>query len=307
VRTAAALLVLCAALEATAAPPPGATFAADERGRRFRVAFDPGHRWLVGGSWSASVGGHGRSEQGMGRIEARLLHRHLLGFPEEDVAWKMYQEILSVRLWEGGAPERPLVRLLAYRGTFVRWMKSGFVTIPSSPPKRIPFPLSIGVEVAAGELRTLPESVLAAEIGVVRSEVLFDFWRSRSMGSFAQVGMGPSYDLWLLCPEAGDVGLAHVVAPFSLATASFHHEWWGGKQAVDVRTAFAWAWSSAAGFGPRASASAEYEVVLLAVNDHPVSLFAEAEYHFEGLLQERDPGRHDLRTALGVRLGWPLD
>ena len=297
---------------ASAGPPQSSAYVTDAQGRRFRTRFEPGHRFFFGAGWSTlATGSADVVDAGMGRLGTGLRVRHLLDFPDEDVAWKMYHRILEARLFQGEAEgARPVVEATVYHGRYVRWTRDGFITIPTSPPTRLAFPLNVGAEVSVGELRTRPRSTLAAELGIVRSEVLFDFWRSKRLGSFAQVGIGPEYAIWFLdgTPGAG-LQPSHVVAPFSMLSATVHHEWDSGRQVVNLRVQGAWAWSSRSdAWGARADALASYEIVFLALNDHPLSFFVDLAYRFESLeLRDDDPGRHDLRTTAGLRLGWPLD
>lgn len=270
----------------------------DEAGRRFRLRFDDGRRWTLGGAWSGSWS-TGESSATLARVESSLRYRARLDFPAEGVSWKLYHRTLDVALTlDGRDPRR--ARVLAYEGIFTRWMQDGWITIPTSPPKRLPFPLNIGLRATVGELEVDLETRLT-EIAVLETAIVFDFWRSRELGSYAQLELGPGYGLRLI----GGGELVHVVAPFSAVAADVHHEWESGRQSINARLEAAWRWSSRTGWGPDAAVAVSYELVFLAVNDHPLSLYGEAGWRFRGDV-EPDKGQHDVRLATGLRVGWPL-
>ncbi len=92
-----------------------------------------------------------------GQVETALLFRHVVEQPEEESAWKLYHEMLSGRIWLGDLGDDPVPRIEAtlYRGTYLRWQREGFITLPTSPPRRLQFPLNIGLDVAVGRFETM--------------------------------------------------------------------------------------------------------------------------------------------------------
>lgn len=282
----------------------------DGQGRRLRVGFDTGTRWVAGGGLATGWAGAGDAIA-TGHVETGAFVRHLLDYPADDVAWKMTHAVLPTRLVLRGVDdvERLDLETTLYRGHFTRWTKHGWITVPTSPPKRIPFPLNVGLQGVVGGFATRPNDPgIAAELSIVHTDVVLDFWRARALGSYAQVSVGTSYDLQLLGSFAGTtgiVGVAHVISPFASVELAVHHEYERGRQAVDARVRGAWLWSSQAGWGPRAQAAASYEVIVIAVNDQPVSLYVDAAYRFEGLSSAS--AAHDLRATAGLRFGVPLD
>jgi hypothetical protein len=289
---------------------PESWWAVDEAGRRFRVAFDPGNRWMLGGGYAAGhPAGAGWAGPAAGQVETGLFVRHAVVFPEEQVAWKMYHDVLMGRVWLGDASESPVPLLDAtlYRGTYLRWQREGYVMLPTTPPRRLRFPLNIGLDAVVGRFETMPEGTgLAARIEAVRSHFLLDAWRSREMGLYAQFGIGPAYDLWLAGSfvDAAGVDVEHLVSPGSDLTATVRFETGDGRHAVEGRGSCGWWWSSARGWGVRAEAAASYEFIWLALNDQPLSGYVEAAYRYEQLLEPR--AAHDFRATAGLRFSVPL-
>ncbi len=279
---------------AAAAPPEKArttTWLEDARGRLLRVGFDAGSRWMVGGAVGLTADG-----DVAGALETELAYRSLLDFPDEDVAWKMVHTMLGARVLLDGATRFDDLSLTAtlYEGRYHRWMREGFITVPLNPPKHLPFPLNIGAEGVVCRFETRPDDPeTIGELTVQRAQIVFDFWRSRRLGSTAQIGFGPSYDIVL-----GKDRLTHHIAPFTRATAQVRHEWESGRQVVDVRGDVGYAWSTGDEWVLQATATAGYELIVLAVNDWPLSVFADVEYRF------RDD--HDVRGLAGVRMAIPL-
>ncbi|MBN1772077.1 MAG: hypothetical protein JXB32_12485 [Deltaproteobacteria bacterium] len=282
----------------------------DADGRRFRVAFDPGSRWLLGGGYATGTSaGDGWAGPAAGQVETALLIRHVVDQPEEESAWKLYHEVLSGRVWLGDLGTLPVPRLDAtlYRAAFLRWQRDGFITLPTSPPRRLQFPLNIGLDVTVGRFETLPPATgLAARLELLRSHFLLDAWRSRRLGLYAQFGLGLGYDLWLTGAfgESGDLGVEHLVSPGSDLVAAVRWETDDGRHAVETRGSCGAWWSSERGWGARAETAARYELIWLALNDQPLSAYAEAAYRYESLL---DPAAaHEFRATVGLRLGIAL-
>lgn len=283
----------------------------DGEGRTFRVGFDPGSRWLLGAGWALGMSPDGDwAGVAAGQVETGLLLRHVLVDLEEETAWKLYHEVLRGRLWLGDLGAAPVPRLDAtlYRGAYLRWQRDGFITLPTSPPRRLQFPLNIGLDVVVGRFETTaPATGLAARLELLRAHFLLDAWRSQVPGLYAQFGLGLGYDLWLdgRFGAGGELGVEHLVSPGSDFTAAVRWETVDGRHVVEAAgDCGAW-WSDRRGWGVRAGASATYEVIWLAINDQPLSAYVEAAYRYEQLLP--DPStEHELRATLGLRLGIPL-
>jgi len=283
----------------------------DDVGRRFRVAFDPGSRWMLGAGYAAGrTAGTGWAGPAAGQVETGLLFRHIMDFPDEESAWKLYHEVLVTRVWLGDLGTLPVPRLEAtlYRSAYLRWQREGFITVPTSPPRRLRFPLNIGLDTVVGRFETVPpETGLAARLELLRAHFLLDAWRSRDLGLYAEFGLGLGYDLWLAgrFADGGGLGVEHLVSPGSDFTAAVRYETADGLHAVEARGSCGYWWSNVRGWGLRAQAAASYELIWLAIDDQPLSGYVEASYRYEPLLP--DPAAaHEFRAVLGLRFGVTL-
>ena len=284
--------------------PPGG-WTEDEAGRTFRVGFDPGRRMVLGGGYGPSWSDDPALDTGY--LEVGVAYRHTVDFEEELIVWKLYHRALygQVELGQDGGPR---LRATAYQGRLVRWAEDGRLVLPSSPPASIPFPLNIGVDTTVGEVdyRELDRG-FAAELGALRSEVVFDLWRQRRLRSYAQLGVGPRYDLWLLETPASDgLEVHHLVAPFTAGSFTFHHEAADGHHLFDARLSAAHRLRVGHEWSPLATATLEYEAVLIAINDLPVSSYLEASYRFADT-PIVGQSEHEVRGSAGLRLGIPFN
>lgn len=265
-------------------------WATDADGRSFRVGFDPGSRLVLGAGWLRDDGAN------LAHLEAAWLVR------AEDrgasSTWKLSHTIgaLAIDVGDGAARMSGVV----YRGEYLRWSPQGGIVIPTLPPTRIELPLDVGFDLTLGELRTRPESdKFALEIAPVAADIVFDFWRSRHVGSSLTLAVGPRYDAWI---DRSDKVL-HTVAPFSRAQLTLHHEWCQGKQVLEVSAEGETAWASDDRWVDRAGASASYEWTFLALNDAPLSLRVAGEWRWDELLANEARDGHELRAIAGLRLG----
>src|SRR5262245_17126679 len=180
-----------AARAQAAADPP--TWITDQRGRRFRVRFDPGHR-LFAGAGAAAEGG---ARPGPA-AEVGLSLRAPPPPASAEVFWKRDHEIAHLRLQSasGGATlqGRP------YQGIFLRHSREGSFTVPTTPPLRLALPFDVGVRVEVGRLlapATPGGSPWSLQAGVVRGEAMADLLRSERPGRWITVGLAASYDVAL--------------------------------------------------------------------------------------------------------------
>jgi hypothetical protein len=302
-----AAVVLIGAPAAAEEPEAQQSFAEDDEGRSFRTGFDPGSRIVIGGGYRPLSALSGEPELDIGYLEVGVRYRHRIDFEQGLIVWKLYHQALWANI-DLGSGTGPRLRATAYRGRLVRWAEDGRLVLPSSPPRAVPFPLNVGVETTVGQIdyREQPHG-FSSEIGVIRSEVVLDLWRQRRLGSYAQLGVGPRYDLWLLDdPLAKSIEAHHLVAPFTSGSFTFHHEAADGHHAFDAQLAAAHRLQVDRGWSPMVTASVSYEALLIAINDLPVSSYLASDYQFRD-----DPlvGRseHELRGSLGLRLGLPID
>ncbi|MBL8786615.1 MAG: hypothetical protein JNJ59_17050 [Deltaproteobacteria bacterium] len=257
----------------------------DAEGRSLRVGFDLGSRWLFGASVDPRTG--------TGHFEHALLVRER---DDEGIRWKLDHAFL-----EGAADTHGGWSATLYHGLFLRNSGDGSLVIPFSPtapPLRIVLPADLGFEVALGSVARTPGEHWT--VGVARADLLFDFWRAETAGSYLALRTGMAYEL------AGETAFAHVqhvVTPFSRVGLDLMHTFDSGRQVVLVQAALshrmvvardATAWSNLL------SAHASWEGIVLAIDDAPVSVLAELGF-------DRDADRDVLRATIGLRVGVPTD
>jgi len=302
----AALVLTSLSVRAEESQPPD-PWTEDEEGRSFRVGFDPASRFILGGGYGPSTHGVDEPVVDTGYLEVGVAYRHTTDFEQGLIIWKLYHRALIGRV-ELGHDAGPQLRATAYQGRLVRWAEDGRLVLPSSPPASLPFPINIGVETTVGQIDYREHKPgFSSEIGALRSEIVFDLWRQRRLGSYAQLGVGPRYDLWVLDgPPTDGVEVHHLVAPFTGGSFTFHHEAADGHHVFDAQLAAAHRLRVGHGWSPLATATVHYEAILLAINDLPVSSYVEAAYRFTD-----EPvwghSQHDLRGSAGLRLGLPID
>jgi hypothetical protein len=300
-----ALAVLVAPREASASGPDAGDFAIDASGRRLRVAFDPGRSLDLGVGWTGSrgSGSHLRPETTSDlTLRAGLTYRHRVEFPEEEIAWKLTHRIGQAWL----APDRGWITGELYALHFLRWSRDGSVVLPSSPPRRIGFPLGLGFDVGVGSVDLRRDRIVEGEVGVARGALLFDVVRSPRPGAWLTFGVGPRYALRV----AEGRPVEHVVVPFSEPELAGHLELDRGRHVLSGSVGGGYAWTSAAhaASARQARGALGYAIVVAALNDAPVSLRADATFRFD---DPPLPGRLPLElkggasAVLGLPLGGP--
>jgi len=278
---------MCAVGGAARADGPERRIVRDGEGREMRVGFDLGSRWLIGGSYDP--------HDEVWRVEHGLLFRDR---DDEGVRWKLDHALL-----EGEVDTRGRWSASLYRGLYLRNSGDGSLVIPTSPPIRITLPADLGFELAFGTVAHVGPASGARErwdVGVVRGDVLFDFWRADTAGSYLALRTGMAYGL---TGEAAFARPRHVVTPFSRVGLDVAHTFDSGRQAVLGRAVLSRrlvvardvsAWTT------DVEAEASWEGVILAVNDGPVTLRAAFAY-------EHGEGRDEVVASVGLRLGVPTD
>jgi hypothetical protein len=291
-----------ASLAAPRGQAPESDWTMDSEDRRFRVGFDLARCFALGLAWAPrTVGG----DPSLDRIEldTGLRYRHAIDFPVEGVRYKLYHEVLVSHAALTSPQEAHLESTLS-QFRFMRYSRDGRVVLPSSPPESLPFPLNIGFEATLGSVDFAEAGPgYGAEIRVARVEVVLDFWQRRELGSYAQLGVGPWYSVWLF--GADEPVVDHLVAPFTSGSLVVHHELDQGKHVLEAEVRGGYALSTSSGSAAHALVRASYEAVLLAINDLPVSASATAHYRFEQAPRP-SAGPHEIGASLGVRLGVPL-
>ena len=265
-------------------------------GVRFRVRFDPGERLVLG---AGALGGSGEAGGAAPAAEFGLHLRSEAPAPDRDVYWKRDHELLQVRL----APGRTDGAL--YRGLFLRHSSEGTLTIPLSPPVAVSLPFDVGLRTELGQLVGPPRIPRAGDprllASLVHGEVLADFWRSPQPGRSLSAGLGARYDVVLTRAGAGALTVDHLVAPMSALSLALHGQRSDGLLAGGLRGEGAYRWSSVRKWERSFRAEAEGEVIPLALNDRPLSVYARADVQAAGGLPAPEA-----RVFVGVRLSEPL-
>jgi hypothetical protein len=285
------LLPLATAGAARAAEP--AAWIERPTGVRFRVRFDPGERLLVG------AGARGTRTGAAPALDVGLHLRSGPPAPDRNVYWKRDHHLLLLQL----APAH--LEGALYRGLYLRHSREGTLTIPLSPPVALALPFDVGLRTEIGQLSgplgipTAGDGRLRA--GVVRGEVLADFWRSPLPGRWLTAGVGARYDVGLGRDAAGALAPDHLVAPMTALAAAVHGERRDGLLAGGLRADVAYRWSSVRGWEPSWRAEAEAEATPIAINDRPLSIYARAVVDAGGGFP-----RPEARLFVGLRLSQPL-
>jgi hypothetical protein len=278
----AATLALGAVVATAGAARAEPSCVAGPPGDPFATCFDPGNRLVVG---VALVSGDGLGGAAAG--VASLAVRHVVSTEDPDVFWRLEHVLFDSRIGDS------TFDLAIYRGRFIRHSRDGRIVLPTSPPRKLFLPFDLGAEAALGAIETRDSRERFA-VGVLRTALFVEVLRSPSFRRRVAFGAAGRWDVH---GSAVDLDLSaedHHVAPLSLAMAAVHLESASGLTVLDLAAEGGRAWSSATGWRAAGRASASLERVLVAVEDRPLSLYAEAGY--------AGPGRGKY-AALGVRLG----
>ncbi len=276
-------------------------FVTDERGRPFRVRFDPGSEIRLGLLAGAQT--DGKRFEVRSELELGILYRSFAEFgdKEEDrITWQLDHRFLTGRIQPGDLPGLDLV---AYAGSFLRHSVAPYLVLPTDPPQRFYFPFDVGVEARVGRVRIDPEVI---RLGLAHAAVLLDPWRSGRAGNSLEIGLGVSYDLDLLGgPEFENPEVVHRLAPFTAVSVRWRLEDAAGLTRFDLRGDLTPHWASAGGWQFGSEARARLERVLVAVNDEPIALILQAGY------QRLPPalgfaGAHEFSLLAGLVFGLQL-
>jgi hypothetical protein len=280
-------------------------YAADARGRRLRVRFDPGRRLRLGVAHAPAIEGDDFDAQRW-QLDGGLAWRHVVDFEDEGIRWKLEHQVLDSAVAFAGDGTTIDGELYALR--FLRWSDDGSITLPTTPPRRIGFPFGIGFEAGVGRVDLQRGDGWRGEIGVARGALLLDLLPRREHGGFLTIGVGPRYDLRLAANDAatGAQRAEHLVAPFSQPELTWRQESSDGHHAFEAAARGGYVWTSSAAAGAQVATYARYEVLALAVNDMPVTLGAEVRWRWD---RPARPGEaeHEVLGCWGLRLGLPLD
>ncbi len=295
---AVAVLLMGASAEVFAKPPLAPTasesaYELDELGP-YRVAFPP-HRRVVG-----ELGGTRAAAGQLGTVVGLGLHLSFdADFPDEEIWWRLRHHS-NARLYPGLG----LARVELVNADYLRHDTSSYVLIPAERDIRLPAPFDIVVmwslggadlDVAAGG----GEAFRALTVGSLR--LMADFVRDPTYRHRFAVGAPARYDI-----AFDEAETRHSLAP--LSGLSLFYGWESPRGLFQfsglAETAYVsdivagspdprWRW--------RADASARFEWIPVAVNDFPLSVFADATWTYDHAAKASEYGAH-----AGIRASVPL-
>lgn len=239
-------------------------------GPRSSVCFDLGSRLYVSG--------------GLGGVGFGIQVRRLTRTDEPGTTWRSEHGILRGITW------MDRYRGALYEGRFMRHSREGYLLFPGNPPRRLPVPFDVGLETTALRVegyRSQPDT----RVNVVRGALLADFSRSDDFTRRLALGAVARWDATVRRSNR-DV-TEQSVAPFTVGYLGLYLESASGLTLASLGAEAGYATLGKQGFKRHISAELVVERVLLALNDHPVSLY--------GLGRYDDPGQ-GLRGEIGLRL-----
>ncbi len=270
----------------------------DEHGRVYRVAFPRYDRAVLGYGAQASAASPGHLGQ---HVEFSLRNTLGLDFDEENIWWRFRHTFLEVDYsWSAG---RGRLEPTVLRADYLRHDDSSFIVIPMEQDIKLPAPFDIGVDYELGGfgLRQDGSDWRLERIDIAEAAVLMDFIRDPDYRHRLGIGPAGSYTA-----RRSDDGFVHELAPMSGLQVLYAIESHDGLYAIDLRGRCAAAarvstderllWRTKCGADVRA------EVVVVSINDQPVSL----PLHFELSDHQGRPGGlggPSWTATVGVRMG----
>lgn len=236
-----------------------------EDGRPFATCFDPWKGLELGGAAAWSPKGFSPVLVAGLRFRGARASRS-----KADSTWLDLHRVGATALWtEGG---RPATSVTLWNGYFRRHVAEGVLLLPTSPPKKLPFPLDIALaaDVLRWDRRVTEGDDWALE--PLRLAVLLDPLRSSS--SRVHLGLGA-----LAGYRARSVGgvLLHDITPLTAATLFVDLESDDGLWVLRASATAGWTFSPGAMGGVfRARGELDAARVLVALNNQPVSVFVQA-------------------------------
>jgi hypothetical protein len=237
----------------------------DERGRVFQVNFDLKRRLYLGASWSPRRIG-GETESGRTAIDFGVLvwehlrrsrspTRHRVRLVEGEARISPYSGELVIAHYDMSRHyDNPLLRITTFIGR----------------PRRSDLTLHLGTWIEAGALEVHGSDQADARLWkLATGQLTLDLWQSADLESYARVRGGVGFE------GSSQDGLADrlavtpsgaVEADLTLDGRGFHHL---GAASEYERPRFV---DGAEGWAERTRARLFYEVIVLAVNDQPLSL-----------------------------------
>jgi hypothetical protein len=273
-----------------AAPDP--CLPRDARGRPFRVCFDPGRGLDL--SLGAAFGTDEPVHGGASDLRLALRWRKDLFSHAGNPEWLRDMAFLDARgLFTDGSADPRAAEALLWRGVFVRHRASPFLLIPGPRPLRFPFPFDVGLLVEVGGAawdRARSGEVLLAPI---RSALLLDLG---GRGRLRRLAFGPEVAWTVRVSDAADA--LHRIVPFTAGVLDVRLESRDGLHSLGLAVRGGSSLAVPGGADGFLEATLAVERVVLAVNDRPVALYAEAVLR-RGASGEGARGGVGLRAGLG--------
>jgi len=286
----------------------------DAQGRRMRVRFDPGNRFLLEGFASADVasgdepGGSGSSgwegpDWSWGL--AMAFEGRDACYQEDEDCWKLDHRVLAAAVRGGaGDGEVPPLSGSVYQARFMRHLASPYVTLPTRPARKILVPFDFGFTLStAGVAVRTPATEPLWDIEVIDARLALDFLRDPSGRNRLEIGVGTRYHL-LVREWEDNPAPEHMLSPFTAGDLELHLESRDGFHVFNLRAdAFPY-WSGRESWGNAVDVSARYEVVLAALNDCPLSLVVTGAYRYREPAVAGLSGPQEVAATVGLMF-WP--
>jgi hypothetical protein len=265
----------------------------DERGRVMQFNFDLNRRVYLGGAW-APLWIRGQPGPLLGRSRADFGIQ--LEFPD-----RSHETLFRIRMLEGefflGDSSGTLT---AFRYDWSRQSSRPIARVTTfiGPPTRFDIVLNIG-----GYLETLTFDTLRRE-GLVENRLLlataqptFDLWHSRDLVSYVRVRAGPSGVLDTRRRSLHAAGAAALEGDVTVDRDGFHHlRFTASAQKLFFTPALAQRRANP----HRVSLRAEYEVIVIAINDQPLSLLLDGRGGWRDDVEGR-PAHWEWSAGAGLR------
>ncbi len=249
--------------EAIAEAPPG--WYRDARGRVMQVNFDLGRRVFFGGAWAPYYRPDGTGFV-LGR--ARVEFGGIATVNSDERTQQHRFHFLEATAWLGQNPLDTRFEASVFRyETSSRHQRAPlWITTFVGEPRRFDLPLEFGWAAEAARFEALGGKTF---LSIVELDLTLDLWTSKDLDSFVRLRTGPAleYDF-----DAKGVYLRPAVAlesDFTLDRDGFHHF----TASVAGEKLFFEPAVEGRGVSPnRVRLKAGYEVILIALNDYPLTL-----------------------------------
>lgn len=268
-------LTTCFPAAFAAVPTRFGPYLEDELGRSLRVDFDPATRFFVETGWAADAW-QSDLQGSSGFVGTGWSVRHGCN-PEDSDCWKSWHRFLEARVHPGRLDPagRTMTSAQLFSGRYIAYLDRPYIVRPGTGGK-LPVPFNFGFSVEVAGLDIPDHAVTPGYmVRVIDTRLLLDFWRSPSLKTAIQLGVGIRYDIWL-ADQGEKLSPEHKLAPFTATSLLLHHESRDGRHLWNLQLDANPNWSHLRGWSTSASAGARYQWIFMAINDQPISLFADA-------------------------------